>query len=161
MSFSFSGSMRCTLGVLVILGILLGTCTPPCDTPQHWVLYVECTLEGRSCKKTSRGQASPRALQRTLWWLTLWRWILQALLVALGHDLHGGVAEDIACQVHDLSIDDDRQGGLRQAGPDIGRQFRAGHGTRIVPLAAVRQSDGYHDNSTFSRSTGPAESEPA
>jgi hypothetical protein len=83
MAFSSSGSMRRTVGVLVILGVLIGTCTPSSDPPQHWVLFVELTLEKDPHTKASHRRSSPRSLRRTRWVFTLWRWILQALLVAV------------------------------------------------------------------------------
>jgi hypothetical protein len=83
MAFSFSVLLRRTLGGLVIVGILIGTYVPPSGTPQDWVLFVDLTLEHAPRTKASRRRSSPRAFQHPIWILTLWRWILQALLVVV------------------------------------------------------------------------------
>jgi hypothetical protein len=83
MTFSLSVLIRRTLGGLVILGILVGTYAPSSEPPQDWLLFVELSLEKAPRMKPSRRRSSPRSLRRTLWLLTLWRWILQGLLVAI------------------------------------------------------------------------------
>ncbi|HID11501.1 MAG TPA: hypothetical protein EYP17_09415 [Candidatus Latescibacteria bacterium] len=83
MKFAFSLSVRRTAGVVVILGMLVGTYAAPPDAPQDWVLFVELTLEKAPRKKASRRRPSPKARQHKTWVLLCWRWILQSLLVAV------------------------------------------------------------------------------
>ena len=83
MRFAFSLAVHRTAGVLVILGMLVGTYASPPDALQDWVLFVELTLEKAPRKKTSRRRHSPKALQHKTWVLVCWRWILQSLLVAV------------------------------------------------------------------------------
>ena len=68
-----------------------------------------------------------------------------------GYDLDGGVAIDRPGEIADFSVDPDGDRRLRQAGSDIGREFRSGHRMAEAAYAAVRQGDVHAVHVPFAR----------